>query len=111
MKAQHSDSSNQALSSVLREWKVKAALPPRFQESVWHRIERSESGASGWKALFSRFAIALTRPRLATSYVAALLATGLIAGYWQAKVASAHAEAQLSARYVQVIDPYQMPHH
>ena len=58
-----------------------------------------------------RFAIALTRPRLATSYVAALLATGLIAGYWQAKVASAHAEAQLSARYVQVIDPYQMPHH
>jgi len=111
MKAQHSNPSDKALSQVLGEWKVKTSLPPRFQDAVWHRIERSETREPAWKLLWARLTAAIARPTLATSYLAVLLLAGLLAGYWQARVANAHAEAQLSARYVQVIDPYQMPHH
>ena len=110
MKAQHSNPNDEALSRVLREWKVKTQLPPGFEGSVWHRIERSDSREPRWKVLFSRLATAITRPALATSYLAVLLAAGLLAGYLQARVATARAEAKLSARYVQVIDPYQMMH-
>ena len=111
MKPQHSDESDAALSRVLGEWKVKTPLPPRFQESVWHRIQRGEARAPGWSLLFSRLTAAIARPTVATSYLAVLLLTGLLGGYWQARAANAHAEAQLSARYVQLVDPYQMPHH
>lgn len=111
MKAQHSNQNDEALSRILREWKVKPQLPPRFQDAVWHRIERSETVGPAWRILWDRLSAAITRPTLATSYLAVLLLTGLLAGYWQAKVANAQAEAQLSTRYVQVIDPYQMPQH
>ena len=111
MKAQHSESNDEALSRVLREWKVKPQLPPRFQDAVWQRILRSETKETTWGLLWGRLAAAITRPTLATSYLAVLLLAGLLAGYWQARAANANAEARLSARYVQVIDPYQMPHH
>jgi hypothetical protein len=45
------------------------------------------------------------------SYLMVLLLAGILAGYWQARVTNAHAEEQLSARYVQVVDPYQTLHH
>jgi hypothetical protein len=111
MKAQHTNQNEEAFSRVLREWKIKNPLPPRFEESVWHRIQRSEAQGPAWKEWFSRLASALTRPALGTSYLAVLLLAGLLAGYWQARAANAQAEARLSARYVQVIDPYQMPPH
>ena len=38
-----------------------------------------------------------------------LLLAGLAAGYWQARATNAHAEDTLSARYVQMVDPYQTP--
>lgn len=110
MKAQQSDPNDTALSRVLRDWKVEAALPPRFQEMVWRRLERSDAKAPFWGSLLVRSSAALARPTLATSYLAVLLLAGLLAGYWQGRVANAHAEAQLSALYVQAIDPYQMPH-
>ena len=110
MKAHNSNPGDETLSRVLREWKVKTQLPPRFQDSVWHRIERNEAREPAWRLWFSRLTSAMARPGLATSYLAVLLLAGLLAGYWQARAANAQAEAQLSARYVQVIDPYQMPH-
>lgn len=96
----------EALSRVLHEWTVKAALPPRFQDSVWHSIKRRESEGFSWTAFMARFTTAITRPALASSYLAVLGLAGLLAGYWGAKSASARAEAQLSARYVQLVDPY-----
>ena len=53
----------------------------------------------------------LTRPRLAVGYVAVLLAAGLLAGFWQAQLAKTRMAETLSARYVQMLDPYQMPRH
>jgi hypothetical protein len=106
MKAQHFEHNDEPLSRVLREWKVTKPLPPRFQDEVWRRIERSETSASPWWMLIYRFAAAISRPSLAASYLTVLLLAGVIAGYWQARVANAHAEATLSARYVQMLDPY-----
>jgi hypothetical protein len=99
------------LREVLTAWKVDATLPPRFQERVWQRLERrtAQSPASAWAQLVNEIGLALARPRLAVSYVTALLAVGLLAGFWQAQSAKARAGENLSARYVQLLDPYQMP--
>src|SRR6059036_2180334 len=97
----------------LAAWQVNAALPPRFRERVWQRIQRREAqlASSPWERWFNPIAAAFARPRLAVSYVTVLLAAGLLAGYWQGQVTKARAAETLSARYVQTLDPYQMPRH
>ena len=100
------------LSQLLHEWKVGSPLPPRFNERVWHRLERKEVPAVDPLLLLRIWiAQAFARPRFAFSYAAALLLAGLLAGFWQAQVTSRRASEALSARYVQMVDPYQTPHH
>jgi hypothetical protein len=111
MKAPNLNENDEALSRVLREWTVKAALPPRFQDSVWHSIKRREAEGFSWTDFLARLATSITRPALASSYMTVLVLAGLLAGYLQAKSAEAHAEARLSARYVQLVDPYRSPLH
>ena len=105
------DHTDQSLDKVLQEWRVSAALPPRFQEQVWQRIERTETKDSGWVTFIRQIRAAFARPALASSYVALLLFAGIAAGYWQAQASNAHADQMLSSRYVQLIDPYQTTHH
>jgi hypothetical protein len=109
------DQSNQddaALSRVLQGWKVSNPLPPRFQENVWRKIEqKAPAQEPAWLELFSWFRTALSRPALAASYVALLLVLGSAAGYFRAQAANARADHELSARYVQMVDPYQPPGH
>ncbi len=102
---------DEQLHRVLHEWKVETTLPPRFQEGVWHRLERREAQAPAWLLLLRRVGTLIARPSGAAGYLAVLLLVGVIAGYWQAQVTNAHAEEMLSARYVQLVDPYQNPHH
>ena len=104
--------SDAALRQVLRQWKVDPQLPPRFQEQVWRRIERSEPQVHlpALMHLFHRLTAALARPSLAVSYVTILLLSGLLAGYWQVRITRAHMDETLSARYVQMVDPYQNSH-
>ena len=111
MKEQHSIRSEEALDRTLRQWRVHSSVPPRFQEAVWNRIERARAQSFSWRDLLARFSVAISRPTLATSYLAILLLAGLVGGYLEARSATAHAEAQLSARYVQMIDPYRNPAH
>ena len=101
------------LREVLSAWQVKASPPPRFAERVWQRIERREAqpAVGAWAQWLRQLAAALARPRLAVSYVATLLAVGLLAGFWQAHLTKARAAENLSARYVQMLDPYQMARH
>ncbi len=100
-----------ALRATLRDWKIKEPLPPRFEEQVWQRIARRERQLStGWFLVFiRRMGEVLVRPAPAASYLSVLLAIGLLAGYRQARIANVHAAEELSARYVQMLDPYQMP--
>ena len=100
------------LSRVLQEWKVDSSLPPRFEEQVWTRIATRESAKMNrWLWLRETFLGAFTRPGIAISYAAVLLAVGWVAGSWQAQAESRHADETMGTRYVQSLDPYQMGRH
>jgi hypothetical protein len=102
-----------ALRNTLRAWRVSEPLPLRFGQNVWQRIARegTEPPLNPWSAFAAWMSQALARPALAVSYVTVLLLVGLAAGYWHAQQESAHGVEQLGARYVRMMDPYQMPGH
>lgn len=111
MSEDHPIEKDEALSKLLKTWKPEAQLPPRFQEAVWRRIESAEAARP--PSLLQTITIwierTLARPALAVSYVTVLLLTGVGVGYWHAEDKTAHAESELRTRYVQTVDPYQMP--
>ncbi len=111
MKPENPIDNDQALHRALREWELKDSLPPRFRERVWQRIARADAPApeAPWTHVAHWLGRALARPALALSYVTVLLVAGLLAGYWQAQAERARTLESLSARYVQVVDPYQAP--
>ena len=111
MKTDNSKGDDGRLHEVLRTWHVKEPLPPRFGERVWQRIERAESlpVTSLRSQVLAWLDQVMTRPSLAVSYVTVLLAVGLAAGYWHARLDNAQTADQLGARYVQMMDPYRMP--
>jgi hypothetical protein len=79
---------------------------------VWRRIERAEglAPASLWHEFCRWLARAVTRPSVALSYVAVLVLAGVLAGLLQARLEKTRTLEDLSARYVQALDPYQMRH-
>lgn len=97
------------LSELLREWKVEVTLPPRFQDGVWRRIERTATRPNLWHALTHWVESTFNRPALAVSYVAVLLFVGLTSGYLRVQDQTAQAEARWRTAYVQSVDPYQVP--
>ena len=113
MKPEPSTENDGALRSVLRQWEINEPLPPRFREQVWHRIARREAQAPAtpWAQLANWIGGLVARPSLAVSYITLLLLTGLFAGYWHARVDTARASHELGNRYVQMLNPYQAPHH
>ena len=97
------------LHNALRAWQVTTPLPPRFKETVWQRIARSESkGNLGRWQTFVTWITAFNHPTLAISYTAILLLLGLTAGYGQANEKVAQMEARARRLYVQSVDPFQM---
>jgi hypothetical protein len=105
------DNHDKELSKLLKEWRSEAAVPPRFQEGVWRRIERTQSPTthSAWAVVAHWIGTVLPRPALAASYVAVLLTIGMTAGWAHARQETARVKGQLGERYVQVLDPYQAP--
>jgi hypothetical protein len=111
MKANSSLDDDKALSSLLKEWKVEAPLPPGFQEQVWRRIEREEEprtvrALSPWAVVQNWMANILPRPALAVAYVGILLAAGAGIGWTQGQIEAQRISEQLSASYVKSVDPY-----
>jgi len=104
---------DEKLSKVLHEWKAESALPPRFQESVWRKIESAQASRttrpSAWDVLAHWIGTLLPRPAMATAYVVMLLTVGVSAGWAQAHQANARVKGELGDRYVRVLDPYQAP--
>ena len=66
-------------SALLREGRVSPALPPRFQQNVWRRIEDAEAPAKTDSWLDALAALIL-RPRFAVVAAAVLLLAGVLAG-------------------------------
>lgn len=99
------------LSALLGAWQTDAALPPRFNEQVWHRIARTEASSEQPATFAARVAqwVAAILPRRvpALAYVAVLLVIGAGAGWGQARLESARVNSDLGERYVKSIDPYQ----
>ncbi len=96
------------LDRVLKNWQVNAPLPPRFQERVWQRIAAGERNttSTGWSLVWKTIQAGLMRPQAAMGFVCLLLALGFALGWTRGIAKSARMEEALSARYVQVLDPY-----
>lgn len=96
-----------ALFQALGEWKVESALPPRFQEQVWHRISIAESARtnSRWRDQLAAWAGIICRPRFALGYLAILISAGALCGSLTARVQRERVEKELGYRYVHTIDP------
>jgi hypothetical protein len=111
MKTNEPDNHEAVLRKVLKEWRTDAVLPPRFQESVWQRIERTKTSAapSMSDAVARWIGTMLPRPSLAVAYITLLLVIGGTAGWTQAHQTNARVKSELGERYVHELDPYQAP--
>lgn len=109
MKTTEPNTPDDALRKVLKEWRTDAALPPRFQENVWQRIERAQmrTRPSAGDAVARWIGTLLPRPAMAAAYIAAWLVVGATAGWTQAHQTNVRVNSELGARYVQELDPYQ----
>lgn len=92
------------LSALLRESRARPALPPRFQEGVWRRIEETEAPLekSRGRSWLEAIVAGALRPRFALAAAVALIAAGSLAGAQQG-LQRARQEAQ--ARYLAVEAP------
>ncbi len=88
--------------SLLRAGRVAPALPPRFQENVWRRIEAAQKSApsESWLAALAAFVL---RPRFAWAAAAVLLLAGVLAGTIEGRQAARH-DAQMN--YLASVDPH-----
>ena len=112
MKEDNEVNRGETLHKLLHTWKVEAKLPPRFQDAVWNRIAASEREAkkpSSLQRLTTWIEAVFSSPALAASYVAILLFAGVGTGYWQASGRATQTNSELRVRYLQSVDPYQMP--
>lgn len=100
---------DESLRKVLRGWVVDAALPPRFEQRVWERVNRAESRrvSNRWAGLRSWLELKSRRPAFIVSYLAVLLFAGVLAGHQQGQSQSRQSESKMKARYLQMVDPYQ----
>lgn len=104
MKENELNQNDAVLSTLLREARSTPALPPRFQENVWKRIERADKSESataraGWLEVL---AIWILRPQLAFAVAAVLVLMGVGLG-WNSGERLARSETQ--ARYLAAVAP------
>jgi len=93
---------DQKLTALLRDARRSPALPPRFQQNVWRRIEDAEVPAKSESWLDSLAALVL-RPRFAVAAAAALLLAGVFAGMADGRQLAQH-DAQTN--YLAAVAPH-----
>ena len=99
------------LHTLLHRWKIDATLSPGFQNRVWSKISQPEQSHRSrfWQGFIRYLDLTFARPWPAFSCVASLVALGAVLGFVRAENKTFDAKAELAARYVQSVDPYQMP--
>ena len=93
------------LRTLLRESRPAVPLPPRFQESVWRRIETAETPAIPTPSPFAwleRWVERLLLPRFAFVSLTLLLVAGGLAGVITSAGA---AKQQAQQRYLSAVAP------
>ena len=98
------EASDAKLGALLRASRVSPALPPRFHEGVWRRIEKAAAPAksNGGIAWLDALAALVLRPRLALATAAVLMVAGALLGVRDGNQ-MAHQDAQ--ARYLAAVAP------
>jgi len=102
MKQEISNPNDEKLSALLRGNRSSPALPPRFQEGVWRRIEESEIPAAGrvsWLEALTSWAL---RPKFALAAAVVLMATGSVVGVREGNQA---AQQDAQTRYLASVAP------
>ena len=96
--------SDARLGALLRESRTSPALPPRFQEGVWRRIEEAVAAVKTIDDItwLDALAALVLRPRLALATAAVLMVAGALFGVRDGSQ-SAHQDAQ--ARYLAAVAP------
>ena len=96
--------SDAKLGTLLRASRPAPAVPPRFQEGVWRRIEEAAAPAksTGGITWLDALAALMLRPRLAMATAAVLMVAGALLGVREGNQ-MAHHDAQ--ARYLAVVAP------
>ena len=101
----HLESNHDRLRALLREARPAPPLPPRFQESVWRRLESAAAPATQIPSPFAgleQWVERLLLPRFAVASLTLLLVvgglTGVIAGAGTAK-------QQAQERYLAAVAP------
>jgi hypothetical protein len=102
MKENNNQSNDPQVSSLLREARVSPALPPRFQQNVWRRIEDAEApvNSASWLDTLANF---ILRPRFAVAAAAVLLLAGISAGTLEGRQLARH-DAQMN--YLAAVAPH-----
>jgi hypothetical protein len=108
MKQENPKNEDPQLSRLLKTWRVNEPLPPRFQVSVWKRIETAESGRGKFTApgVLDWMTALFARPAFATVCAAILLIAGLTTGFVRAEHDAGRMNSELAQRYVTSVDPY-----
>ena len=90
------------LQTLLRQTRPAPALPPRFQQNVWRRIEDAEAPAqpASW---LDALANLILRPRFALAAAAVLLLMGVFAGTLEGRQMARH-DAQIN--YLASVAPH-----
>jgi hypothetical protein len=102
MKPENTNPEDAPLSSLLREARTTPALPPRFQEGVWRRIEEGEVPAPARVTWLDALATWALRPKFALAIAVVLISAGSLAGIRQGSQAIRQ-DAQ--SRYVASVAP------
>ena len=96
------ENNDPSISAALRAARVTPALPPRFQQNVWRRIEDAESPSApaSWLEALANLVL---RPRFAVVAIAVLVLTGIFAGTLDGWQMARHA-AQMN--YLAAVAPH-----
>lgn len=93
--------SDTKFSEVLRAARPSPALPPRFQENVWRRIEDADAPVKSGYWLEALASLVL-RPRFAYATVATLMLAGVLLGTYQGTQSAKQTE---QAHYLAAVAP------
>ncbi|HXI71049.1 MAG TPA: hypothetical protein VNN22_11905 [Verrucomicrobiae bacterium] len=104
MKKENSNPADERLGNLLRESRTSPALPPRFQDNVWRRIEDAEAPVKSGEAStwLDALVALLLRPRFAYATVAALMLGGIVLGAFNGAQTARH---DAEARYLASVAP------
>ena len=101
MNEMNQDHDEARLRALLRESRSSPSLPPRFQESVWRRIESAEPDVSADKVPWLEVLLQrVLRPRLALATVAVMMLLGAWLGIREGVESARHAN---QARYLEAV--------